>query len=368
MAQIELRGVVKRFTEAALLASAGRPALDHIDLTIRDGETLSVVGPSGCGKSTLLKVVAGLEYPEEGHVIYGGEDYTEIKPKDRDVGMVFQDYALYPTRKGEGNLKYYFEVRGAGKDEKVKRVEEVARLMGVDFDTLLGQDSSTLSGGQQQRVAIARCIVRDPKLFLMDEPIVNLDAKLRERTRLEMRKLLKKFRVTTLFVTHDQQEAVFMGDRIALMREGRIVQLGTFDELYYTPVDSFAAGFIGSPPMTFFSGAVHDGVFRTAGVSWTLPEGFAQDVAPGETVLGVRPEGWRLGEGTPTPLRHIERISTERAAFLHGDLAGERVAVLTDLAHPETDSVLLTPDWDKTYLFDPHTGTCVHAPEALELF
>jgi ABC-type sugar transport system ATPase subunit len=365
MAEIELRGVVKRFSEASLMASAGHAALDHIDLTIRDGETLAVVGPSGCGKSTLLKVVAGLEYPESGRVLYGGEDYTEIKPKDRGVGMVFQDYALYPTRKGEGNLKYYFEVRGAGQDEKVKRVREVAELMGVDFETLLGQDSSTLSGGQQQRVAIARCIVRDPKLFLMDEPIVNLDAKLRERTRLEMRKLLKKFRVTTLFVTHDQQEAVFMGDRIAVMREGKVVQLGTYDDLYYTPVDRFVAGFIGSPAMTFFSGTVQGGAFQSGNVRWEVPADFAPE--GGDTVLGVRPESWRLGEGVEMPLRHTERLSSERTSILHGDLAGERVAVLTDLAYAG-NSVRLTPDWDKTYLFDPHSGACTRSPEALELF
>lgn len=366
MAEIELRGVVKRFSEASLRAGAGSLALDNVDLTIRDGETLAVVGPSGSGKSTLLKVVAGLEYPEAGQVIYGGEDYTQIKPKDREVGMVFQDYALYPTRKGEGNLKYYFEVRGAGQDEKAKRVQEVADLMGVDFDMLLGQDSSTLSGGQQQRVAIARCIVRDPKLFLMDEPIVNLDAKLRERTRLEMRKLLKKFSVTTLFVTHDQQEAVFMGDRIAVMRAGKLEQLGTYDELYYTPVNRFVAGFIGSPAMTFFSGTVREGVFETADVRWTLPETFAP--SDGETVLGVRPEGWLLGEGAVMPVRHSERLSSERAAYLHGDLAGERVAVLTDLAHPDADSVRLTPDWEKAYLFDSGTGVTVRSPEALELF
>ncbi len=366
MAQIELRGVTKRFSENTLIASAGRPALDSVDLTIRDGETLSVVGPSGCGKSTLLKVVAGLEFPDAGQVIYGGEDYTDVRPKDRGVGMVFQDYALYPTRKGEGNLKYYFEVRGKGEDEKVKRVQEVAELMGVDFDTLLGQDPGTLSGGQQQRVAIARCIVREPKLFLMDEPIVNLDAKLRERTRLEMRKLLKKFRVTTLFVTHDQQEAIFMGDRIAVMREGKIAQLGTFDELYYTPKDRFVAGFIGSPSMTFFRGSVRDGTFHTAEVSWALPE--ASLPLTGDTVLGVRPEGWFLGSGAKMPLRHIERLSSERASYLHGDLAGERVAVLADLEHPQTDSVLLTPNWEQVYLFDPTSGVCVHAPEALELF
>ena len=174
---------------------------------------------------------------------------TALPPQERGVGMVFQDYALYPSMKGKGNLAYYFQVHQRSEAEAEQRTREVAQIMGVGFDLLMGRAPTTLSGGEQQRVAIGRCIVRDPTLFLMDEPICNLDAKLRETTRLEMKKLLRKFAITALYVTHDQQEAVFMGDRIAVMRDGGIVQLGSFDDLYYSPANLFVAQFIGSPPI-----------------------------------------------------------------------------------------------------------------------
>ena len=372
MARIELRNVTKHFDDpdsVSLVGYKGRPALNSVSLSVGDGETVAVVGPSGCGKSTLLKVVAGLEYPDSGQVLYDNQDFTDVKPKDRGVGMVFQDYALYPTKKGEGNLRYYFEVRGHTEDEKVKRVQETADLMGVDFNLLLGQASTTLSGGEQQRVAIARCIVREPTLFLMDEPIVNLDAKLRERTRIEMKKLLRKFRVTTLYVTHDQQEAVFMGDRIAVIRQGVLEQLGTFDELYYTPANAFVAQFIGSPAMALLPARVENRQLTVAETRWSLPPHLADALSPGEVRLGVRPEGWLLDadDGAPMTVRHHERISAERASYLHGNLAGENVTVVAPLDQPQGESVRLTPDWEKVYVFDPG-GTPRHSPELLELF
>jgi ABC-type sugar transport system ATPase subunit len=235
MASVEVEHVVKFYDTADSVTLMGAftrpPALDDVTIRLEDGETVSLVGASGCGKSTLLKVVAGLETPDRGRVLFDATDVTAMAPQDRGVGMVFQDYALYPSMRGKGNLAYYFQVHQRSEAEAEQRTRKVAEIMGVGFDHLMGRVPTTLSGGEQQRVAIGRCIVRDPTLFLMDEPICNLDAKLRESTRLELKKLLRNFAITSLYVTHDQQEAIFMGDRIAVMRDGRIDQLGTFDEL-----------------------------------------------------------------------------------------------------------------------------------------
>lgn len=367
MAEVELRGVTKYY-EADLLGRSDRAALENVSLSIREGEIISVVGPSGCGKSTLLKLVAGLEFPDRGHIIFNGHDFTDVKPKDRGVGMVFQDYALYPTKKGEGNLKYFFEVRGRTEDEALAKVKETAALMGVGFELLLGQTSETLSGGEKQRVAIARCIVRDPTLFLMDEPISNLDAKLRERTRTEIKKLLRKFSVTTLYVTHDQQEAVFMGDRIAVMREGRLEQLGTYDDLFYTPVNSFIGTFIGAPAMSLLPGTVQAGTLRVGDADWPLPEDVT--LTDGPVQLGVRPEGWVLDaeDGAEFAVRHTERLPTEGSSFLSGTAFGERVTVLAPLDVPDRPSWPVKPDWDQAYFFSAEDGLALHTPRPLELF
>src|SRR3954452_16785464 len=263
MASVDVEHVVKHYDTADAVSLTGGhlkpPALNDVSLHVEDGETISIVGSSGCGKSTLLKVIAGLEFPSNGKVLYNDIDVTNAAPQDRGVGMVFQDYALYPTMKGKGNLSYYFQVHDRTEAEAEQRTKEVAQIMGVGFDLLMGRVPTTLSGGEQQRVAIGRCIVRDPSLFLMDEPISNLDAKLRESTRIELKKLLRKFAITTLYVTHDQQEAIFMGDRIAVMRGGRIEQVGTFDELYSTPANLFVATFIGAPPMAVIPATIEAG-------------------------------------------------------------------------------------------------------------
>jgi ABC-type sugar transport system ATPase subunit len=351
-----------------------RPALDGIDLAIEEGETVSVVGPSGCGKSTLLKIVAGLELPTEGRVYYNEHDVTNMEAQHRGVGMVFQDYALYPTREGEGNLRYYFEVRKRTEEEKQQRLRETADMMGVGFDLLLGRLPDTLSGGEKQRVGIARCIVRDPHVFLMDEPISNLDAKLRERTRTEIRRLLHRFGITTLYVTHDQQEAIFMGDRIAVMREGRIEQCGTFDDLYYSPANLFVATFIGSPPISLVPAEAAGGRLELAcgEAGWELPPDLAACLPSGPIRLGVRPEGWRVepaeGEGVPMAVTHVERLYTERAAFVYGKLAGGLVIALVPLDYPEADTVCLTPDWGRAYAFAAEDERALHVPGAPELF
>ncbi len=374
MARVDVEDVVKSYDTADAVTITGRPlrppALNHVTLSIEDGETVCVVGPSGCGKSTLLKVVAGLETPDSGRVLYDGEDVTGVRPQERGVGMVFQDYALYPSMRGKSNLAYYFQVHRRSDEEAKRRTREVAEIMGVGFDSLLGRIPTSLSGGEQQRVAIGRCIVRDPSLFLMDEPISNLDAKLRESTRVEIKKLLRRFGITTLYVTHDQQEAVFMGDRIAVMRDGRIVQVGTFDELYYDPANLYVARFIGSPPMTILPARVEARRVTVEGQGWDLPDDVADMLPSGEVRVGVRPEGWALdsADGVRIPLRHVERIPTERASFLYGELAGASVAIAAPLDYPETESVQATPDWGRACYFSAEGEDTLRAPGALELF
>jgi ABC-type sugar transport system ATPase subunit len=371
MTEIVLKNVVKHYESLDPAPDPNRgPALNGVNLTIHDGETVSVVGPSGCGKSTLLKVVAGLEYPEQGQVLYNGYDVTEVKPQDRGVGMVFQDYALYPTRRGQGNLSYFFEVHKRTPAEEEERIKATAELMGVDFEWLLGRLPDTLSGGQKQRVAIARCIVRDPNIFLMDEPIVNLDAKLRERTRIEIKKLLRRFAITTLYVTHDQQEAIFMGDRIVVMRSGQIEQVGTFDELYYQPANLFVATFIGAPPIAIVPGAVQNEQISLGDHTWPLPDEIAAALPDGPVRVGVRPEGWLLDveDGTALHLRHREQIPTERATYLHGTVAGAAATVLAPLEYRTGDPILVAPDWEQAIFFAAAGEEVLLAPSAPDLF
>ncbi|MFH1085740.1 MAG: ABC transporter ATP-binding protein, partial [Chloroflexota bacterium] len=228
----------KSFVERAAGAesatgSTGEPvrALDDLSLTIQEGEAMAIVGPSGCGKSTLLRVVAGLETMDSGNVFYDDKLMNDVAPKDRGIGMVFQSYALYPHMKGEGNLAFFFKVRQRPDEEMLERIRITSEIMGIGFEMLLARKPGTLSGGQQQRVAIGRCIVRDPSLFLFDEPLSNLDAKLRVSTRIEIKRLLQRFKITAIYVTHDQTEAITLGDRIAVMRAGKIEQLGTYYEI-----------------------------------------------------------------------------------------------------------------------------------------
>lgn len=372
MASIKLEGIVKYYADDpdGQAGARARPALNLGALEIAEGETVSVVGSSGCGKSTLLKLIAGLEQPDRGRISFDGVDVTQIRPQERGVGMVFQDYALYPSMKGKGNLAYYFDVHDRGEEEAEKKVRETAERMGVGFEHLLGRVPTTLSGGEQQRVAIARCIVRDPELFLMDEPISNLDAKLREQTRIEIKKLLKKFAITTLYVTHDQQEAIFMGDRIAVLRDGRLEQIGTFDDLYYTPASRFVATFIGAPPMAVLPAVVHDGHLEVGGAKWSLPAQLQATLADGPVDLGVRPEGWLVDQpdGLTVGVRHIERIPTERAAFAHGAVDRRNLSVILPVDHPDVGDLRLTPDLERAYFFETDSERPLHCPGALQLF
>ncbi|OQA47586.1 MAG: sn-glycerol-3-phosphate import ATP-binding protein UgpC [Chloroflexi bacterium ADurb.Bin325] len=271
-------------------AAAGRvKALDNVTLTVADGETLAVVGPSGCGKSTLLRVIAGLDTGYSGEIYYGHENVRDVPVKDRYIGMVFQNYALYPHFQGRGNLRFFFQVRGAPDAEAEERIRITAEIMGFGFSQLLDRKPGTLSGGQQQRLAIARALVRNPKLFLFDEPLSNLDAKLRTQTRIEIRRLLNRFSITALYVTHDQVEAMALGDRIAVMRDGRIEQIGAYDTLRNDPNSAFVAGFLGPRPMNLLAGASDgDGVLHVGGFSVMLPPSLRLSSPAGRGVtLGV---------------------------------------------------------------------------------
>ena len=267
-------------------------ALDQLNLTIPDGQAFAVLGPSGCGKSTLLRVVAGLEPSYTGHVFYDDQDMRDVPPKDRFIGMVFQNYALYPHFESHGNLSFFFRMHKAPDEETEERIRITSEIMGIGFKELLERKPGTLSGGQQQRVAIGRAIVRKPRLFLFDEPLSNLDAKLRTQTRVEIKRLLRRFRITAIYVTHDQVEAITLGDQIAVMRDGKIEQVGAYQELRQSPANGFVAGFLGRPPMSLLAdGVVGDGMLRLGEIDIPLPDAVKARVHAGQTVtVGVRPE------------------------------------------------------------------------------
>jgi ABC-type sugar transport system ATPase subunit len=288
--------------ELPVETATGIIALDHLNLTVPNGQTLVVLGPSGCGKSTLLRVVAGIEKNYTGQVLYDGEDMKNIPPGDRYIGMVFQSYALYPNFNGEGNLSFFFKMHKIGDEQTRERIRYTSELMGIGFDELLPRRPGTLSGGEKQRVAVARAIVRAPRLFLLDEPLSNLDAKLRVQTRSEIKRLLHRFGITTLYVTHDQVEAVALADQIVIMRAGRIEQVGTYQNLMEYPINMFVAGFLGLPPMSLLAGGFVSGnKLVLDDYLVPLPKLIFSLVQNEQTVtLGMRPEAVSvLAESTP---------------------------------------------------------------------
>lgn len=315
--------------------STGDIVLDDLSLTILPGETLSVVGPSGCGKSTLLRVIAGLIQPEVGEVYFDGRPMNGLSPRDRHVGMVFQNYALYPHMAARDNIGFFWRLRRRPRQEISDKVRHTAQLLGLNVEALLGRFPRRLSGGEQQRVAVGRCLSRDPAVFLLDEPFSNLDAHLRERSRREIKKLLTQFGVTTVFVTHDQQEATAMGDRIAVMRDGKIAQLGTYREVYEDPHDSFVAGFLGDPPISLLpcryrgdtQKLTSDGAYEVA-----LSKAISQLEDGQELLLGVRPDRVFLtsfGEDGAMQGRisHFEPRLAERTKIVYVALTSQLVAV-----------------------------------------
>ncbi len=288
MTQVQLEKVCKYFGETK--------AVDNVDLLVNDGEFMVLLGPSGCGKTTTLRLIAGLEKPTSGLILFDGEPVNELEPKDRRVAMVFQDYALYPHMKVFDNMALSLQVRGMPREEIRRRVLETAELLGIKH--LLERKPGQLSGGEQQRVALGRAIVREPSVFLMDEPLSNLDAALRARMRGELKKLHERLKTTTIYVTHDQVEAMVMASRIAVMRNGRIQQIGSPQEIYSRPANRFVAEFVGSPKMNIFDAVVvtddKNLKITTGAFDIDIPASMAQRildrVLDREVMIGIRPE------------------------------------------------------------------------------
>ncbi|MBO0801913.1 MAG: ABC transporter ATP-binding protein [Nocardiopsaceae bacterium] len=272
-------------------AKGAVPAVDTLDLGIKDGEFMVLVGPSGSGKTTALRMLAGLEPVDAGRVEIGGADVSGTPPKDRDIAMVFQNYALYPGKTVAENMGFALKMQRVPKPERDRRVREAARLLDLD-ESMLDRKPKQLSGGQRQRVAMGRAIVREPKVFLMDEPLSNLDAKLRVHTRGQIAELQRRLGITTVYVTHDQVEAMTMGHRVAVLSGGRLQQCGTPRELYDNPVNQFVAGFIGSPAMNLRTAPLADGGALLPGTVIPLPPGLPSGLS--EVVVGIRPEHLRL--------------------------------------------------------------------------
>ncbi len=305
------------------------PAVPGIDLEIRDGEFMVLVGPSGCGKSTTLRMLAGLEEINDGRVYIGDRDVTDMAPKDRDIAMVFQNYALYPHMSVEENMAFSLKMSKVSPDERKRRVREAAEILGLT--EFLQRKPKALSGGQRQRVAMGRAIVRNPQVFCMDEPLSNLDAKMRVQTRTDIAKLQADLGVTTVYVTHDQVEAMTMGDRVAVMKLGVLQQVDTPLRLYDKPANLFVAGFIGSPQMNLLEGVAHDGSVSLGG--YTVPvDRTAESRMSGRVTVGMRPENWRLVSaeqgGLPVRVTVVEELGAD--CFVYGTSDVEGVPVQRD--------------------------------------
>jgi multiple sugar transport system ATP-binding protein len=322
MAEITLENVTKRFGDVA--------AVDDVSLEIADGEFLVLVGPSGCGKSTLLRLIAGLEEISDGTIAIGGRDVTDLAPRSRDVAMVFQSYALYPHMSVRQNLGYGLKARGTPKPEIAQRVDAVAELLGLE--QLLERRPAQLSGGQRQRVAMGRAIVRQPQAFLLDEPLSNLDAKLRVGMRASLAQLHQRLATTTVYVTHDQTEAMTLGQRVAVMRDGRILQVDRPQALYAKPRNVFIAAFIGSPAMNLAEATVEGDAVSFGGLR--VPLAGTRHPGGGRVVLGIRPESFEdaaFAPGLPTisvQVEVVEELGSDSHVFFHVDAAPMTAEVL----------------------------------------
>ena len=354
-----------RFEQATrIFRGAQAPAVDRLDLELEDGELLVLVGPSGSGKSTALRMLAGLEEVDGGAVYIGERDVTDIAPKHRDIAMVFQNYALYPYLDVRSNIGFPLKVAGVRKAERERRVSDAAEMLGLS--SLLDRKPAQLSGGERQRAAMGRAIVRNPQVFLMDEPLSNLDAKLRVRMRVDIAALQRQLGVTTLYVTHDQVEAMTMGQRVAVLRDGRLQQCGPPRELYSSPANVFVAGFIGSPAMNLCPARLNgEGVAELLGVSVPLPrDAVAAAGARGlqDVVIGLRPESFELGgsDGIPAEVEVVEELGADAYAFCIARDAGSGTKLIarTDYRRPPDrgTSVALVPRAGEAHVFDGKTG------------
>ena len=387
MADIVLDQVTKRFPDGAL-------AVDRISLDVADGEFVILVGPSGCGKSTTLNMIAGLEDITEGELRIGGKRVNDMAPKDRDIAMVFQSYALYPHMTVRENMGFALKLAKTPKDVIAQKVDDAARIL--DLIPYLDRKPANLSGGQRQRVAMGRAIVRDPAVFLMDEPLSNLDAKLRVQMRTEVSRIQRRLGTTMVYVTHDQTEAMTLGDRVAVMRSGKLQQVASPQELYDRPLNLFVAGFIGSPAMNFMAGTLETGVLRTSIGDIPLSGRLRQEVERSgtgrEVIVGIRPENFQdAALVAPDALPHgitfqatidvIESLGAEKYVYFTQDLGrAVNIAELEELARdsgraetgatgetvvarldPETrisegENARLWADVRALHVFDPATG------------
>jgi len=355
MADILIQNAGKAFGELKVLKD--------ISIDIKDGEFLVLVGPSGCGKSTLLRMVAGLESFSSGGLSIGGRNVTDLPPKDRDIAMVFQNYALYPHMTVERNMGFSLEISKVDKQTRKQQVDKAAGILGLEH--LLQRYPRQLSGGQRQRVAMGRAIVRDPAVFLFDEPLSNLDAQLRVEMRSEIKRLHQRLGATIIYVTHDQVEAMTMADRIALMNKGAVEQLGSPLELYDRPANAFVARFIGSPPMNLIAGRLrkNDGraTFITEnGDSLPLDMAAAPDAAEKELLLGVRPEYFLLTEqGLPVTVTLVEPLGSETQLLCQYGDAAMTVLLRDRVSVRQGDRIHLAPEPGRPLLFDSSTGQAV---------
>jgi multiple sugar transport system ATP-binding protein len=380
MAAIEMKNIVKQYGD-------GFPAVNDVSIDVDDGEFMILVGPSGCGKSTLLRMIVGLEDITSGEMVIGGKRVNDLAPRDRNLAMVFQNYALYPHLTVYENIAFPLRLAGASNDEVDKKVREASKTL--ELDEHLERKPGNLSGGQRQRVAMGRAIVRDAEAFLFDEPLSNLDAKLRGQMRTEIARMQRRLGITTVYVTHDQTEAMTLGDRVAVLKRGVLQQLATPRELYTNPVNLFVAGFIGSPPMNFLPATVEGNQVKLPFGTVTIPEAKAKNAqGKGLLIAGIRPEHFEdvavmesgkaaAGSTFKTKVDVVEWLGNQAYAYspfeapeevqqqllqLERDLDGE--ALVTQLVISldgssrikEGDEATIWVDSDKIHLFDPTTG------------
>jgi multiple sugar transport system ATP-binding protein len=359
---ISLRNVTKVYSGDVL-------AVDAIDLEIDEGEFMVLVGPSGCGKSTLLRLIAGLEEATDGAIVIAGDDVTETPPQDRDIAMVFQNYALYPHMTVEQNLAFGLRIRKVATEERKRRVRDAARTLGL-LD-LLDRKPAALSGGQRQRVAIGRAMVREPVAFLMDEPLSNLDAKLRVSMRASLARLHAQLGVTTVYVTHDQVEAMTLGQRVAVLRDGRVQQVDTPQNLFNSPTNLFVAAFIGSPSMNLVEADVGGGAIRFAGHTLALPD--TAGLPAGRLLVGIRPTDFESGAGADPALPRmrvraavVEALGAESHVIFQLDAPPVRADAVRAAADEQAEDQLLFAD-DERAEFTARIGSVAPIPPGTEI-
>jgi multiple sugar transport system ATP-binding protein len=353
MAQIALDHVEKVYP-------GGRKALDDLNLEVKEGEFMVLVGPSGCGKTTSLRTLAGLEPVSAGTIRIGDADVTEVPPKQRDIAMVFQNYALYPHLTVLDNIAFPLRIAGVSRSERRARASETAELLGLE--EMVDRKPGHLSGGQRQRVAMGRAIVRQPAVFLMDEPLSNLDAQLRVSTRAQISEIQDRLSITTVYVTHDQVEAMTMGDRVAVLKDGRLQQVDQPKALYERPVNAFVAGFIGSPAMNMLPGTLDSGTLRVGGLRVGPVAG--ADGRSGAVLAGVRPEALTLTadeDGFPGRVTLVEELGSDSYLHVSAELGDETYTLVARVHDDEPppargESVRLAPRADAIHLFDADDG------------